>query len=138
MVADSKATTRLGLLHLPTSSYLMSEDTKGGLKIKLFKSQQKAQKGLSLMGRSTCRLRLYPGDEYLDFLEYRNKLTAFYRQFEAIKLWTLVHFSNGDRILHLYVNFKTDTIGDLIVLLDNCGKLNGNDYNYLLKHLKGY
>ena len=29
MVADSKATTRLGLLHLPTSSYLMSEARKG-------------------------------------------------------------------------------------------------------------
>lgn len=126
-----KSYTRYGLLHLPSAQYVMSHNIQP--RIMLFKSVQKAHRGLSILAPTAGfghMLRLE--HETLNFTSFKTTktLNAFYRQFEPVKLLCLVRFQNGDKILHIYQDINTSSPKDLGILLSDIATVQELKYFY--------
>jgi hypothetical protein len=127
------AITRYGLMHLPSSSFVTySRGTTA--KLRLYKSLQKAQRGLHLLCKMTNKTLYLENQDTIEFSNYYAKamMSGFYRQFEPVKMFTLVSFVGGDKLLHVYVPFDKNSEFSLHRLAD--GNAITKDSIYFKQH----
>ena len=103
-----KSVAYYAVLHLPTASYVCRTNdsvpfSSKGYKLLLFRSKEKARKGLKLTNKYQ-RVFTNSGDIL------PNNVRDSWHHFEPVHAFTLITFPNKDRILRLYIPIQLKSI----------------------------